>query len=193
MNADPTSSKGEPAEPDYRNLPERYRQPPDLAALIDVVDAEPSHRPLIAELTVRAYEPVQPDLYSSGDHVILSDVAGREEAGHVLAARFDGFVVGAVTFVPDRTSPLHGFDDEQAASFDHLAVDTSSQRLGIGRALVQACVDRAAEMGAARLLVRCREPMAAARHLLESTGFVAVEPPYQTLSNSDGTAYRLEL
>ncbi len=171
MNADPVNGSQVPAEPDYKNLPERYRQPPDLAALIEVVDAEPAHLPLIGELTVRAYEPVHPELYRVGDDLTLADVAGRQEAGDVLVALFDGFVIGAVTFVADERSSLHRFRDNDAASFDHLAVDPSSQRLGAGRALVQACIDRAVATGAARLLVGCPESMTAAQHLLVAMGF----------------------
>src|SRR4051812_32842939 len=72
----------------------------------------------------------------------LADVALRARQAVVLVAVDGDDVLGGVTFVPDSDNPMaeHGVDG--AASIRMLAVDGAAQGRGVGRALVQVCIDR---------------------------------------------------
>ncbi len=157
---------------------------------VDVIDAQPEHLPLIAELTLRAYEPVLPNLYSGGYDADLTDMTARAESAMLLVALFGGFVVGGVTYIADETSPLYEFD-EAGASFRHLAVDPSAQGLGAGRALVAECVRRAEQRGAPQMLIHSSEAMAAAIGVYEQFGFERDPSLDERWGNVHGIGLRL--
>jgi RimJ/RimL family protein N-acetyltransferase len=94
----------------------------------------------------------------------------RTKPGDVLVAVADGRVVGYVKVA--RWNQLESTDHVRMIL--GLVVDPTVRRRGIGRALVDAAVERARGQGARRLRLHVFGPNEAARRLYESAGF-AVE------------------
>ncbi len=160
---------------------------------VEVVDARPSHYPILGELTVRAYEPVEPTMYEDGYADELADVATRAAEVPVLVALFNGFVIGGLTYVPNARSGFYEFGDPDGASFRHLAVDPSAQGLGAGRRLVEVVIDRARSAGRSRLLIHSLARMTAAQQLYRTLGFVRDESLDALWDTTHGLGFRLEL
>jgi GNAT superfamily N-acetyltransferase len=72
-----------------------------------------------------------------------------------------------------RHSVWTGADD---AWLEDLYVGEDARRGGLGRALVEACVDRARQRGCRRVQLDCNERNRAALRLYESLGFSAAQP-----------------
>ncbi|PWR05383.1 GNAT family N-acetyltransferase [Micromonospora acroterricola] len=158
--------------------------------------AESADFPSVARLTVAAYEA---DGQLKGEHgygAVLADVSTRAASGEVLVAvdETTGAVLGSVTFVLPGT-PFAELSGPGEAEFRMLAVDPAAQGRGVGAALVQACVDRAAELGCAALMICVRAGMAASAHrLYERLGFVrAPEKDWSPVAGVDLLGLRLEL
>ncbi|MFF4877879.1 MULTISPECIES: GNAT family N-acetyltransferase [unclassified Micromonospora] len=136
--------------------------------------AEPADFPAVARLTVAAYEA---DGQLKGEHgygAVLADVSTRASSGEVLVAvdEATAAVLGSVTFVLPGT-PFAELSGPGEAEFRMLAVDPAGQGRGVGAALAQACVDRAAELGCTAVVICVRAGMAASAHrLYERLGFV---------------------
>ncbi|MEU8169065.1 GNAT family N-acetyltransferase [Micromonospora sp. NPDC049004] len=162
-----------------------------LVRLADTADF-----PAVARLTVAAYEA---DGQLKGEHgygAVLADVSTRAGSGEVLVAvdEATGAVLGSVTFVLPGT-PFAELSGPGEAEFRMLAVDPGAQGRGVGAALAQACVDRAAELGCTAVVICVRAGMAASAHrLYERLGFVRM--PEMDWSPVEGVALlglRLEL
>lgn len=100
------------------------------------------------------------------------DVEGRMGQGDVLVAELDGEVVGTITFYGDAN------DEGMPVRFPGgtcgiraTAVDPIARGQGIGRALVMACIERAAASGATHLGLHTASFMVAAVGLYETSGF----------------------
>jgi ribosomal protein S18 acetylase RimI-like enzyme len=133
--------------------------------------AVPADYPAIARLTVAAYEA---DGQLKGEHGyerVLADVATRAEHGEMLVAENGGRLIGSVTFVLPG-SRFAELSSEGEAEFRMLAVDPAAQRRGAARALVQACLDRAAALGCTAIVISVRDFAEGARRLYEGFGFV---------------------
>lgn len=85
--------------------------------------------------------------------------------GAVLVARSGGAVVGCVALVPA------GEDEFELAK---MAVSPGHRGGGIGRRLLKAALDRAAELGARRLTLGSSTRLPDAVHLYESLGFTHI-------------------
>ncbi|CCH21135.1 GNAT family N-acetyltransferase [Micromonospora lupini] len=162
-----------------------------LVRLADATDF-----PAVARLTVAAYEA---DGQLKGEHgygAVLADVSTRAASGEVLVAvdEATGAVLGSVTFVLPGT-PFAELSGPGEAEFRMLAVDPAAQGRGVGAALAQACVDRAAELGCTAVVICVRAGMAVSAHrLYERLGFVRM--PEKDWSPVEGVALlglRLEL
>ncbi|WP_432995048.1 GNAT family N-acetyltransferase [Dactylosporangium sp. CA-233914] len=131
---------------------------------------EPGEYGEVARLTVEAYR-VDGQLEASPEYAdVLADVAGRTAAADVLVAVQDGAVLGAVTFtLPGGAYAEVSRDGE--AEFRTLAVDPAAQRRGVARALVRACVERAAELGCRALVICVRDDNPGAHALYTQFGF----------------------
>ena len=125
----------------------------------------------------------------------IADVRGRVDRTVVLAAVEEGRVLGTATI------EMHGAlgDDDASlppdtASLRMLGVDPSARGRGVGRALVQATIERARAEGKRYLVLRTTRQMRAAQALYAWFGF---EPdPERDLVFEDGlhlVAYRLKL
>ncbi|MET8087013.1 GNAT family N-acetyltransferase [Micromonospora sp. NPDC005237] len=158
--------------------------------------ADSADFPAVARLTVAAYEA---DGQLKGEHgygAVLADVSTRAASGEVLVAvdEATGAVLGSVTFVLPGT-PFAELSGPGEAEFRMLAVDPAAQGRGVGAALAQACVDRAAELGCTAVVICVRAGMAVSAHrLYERLGFVRM--PEKDWSPVEGVALlglRLEL
>jgi ribosomal protein S18 acetylase RimI-like enzyme len=126
----------------------------------------------IAELTVAAYRGDGQTWPGHAYEPMLRDVAARAAAGELLVCADDaGAVLGAVLFAAAGTqySELAG-DGE--AEFRMLAVAPSAQSRGVGRALVEACLDRARELGCKAVVICVRDFSKDAQRLYARMGFV---------------------
>ncbi|MEV4821166.1 GNAT family N-acetyltransferase [Micromonospora sp. NPDC049274] len=154
-----------------------------LVRLADAADF-----PAVARLTVAAYEA---DGQLKGEHgygAVLADVSTRAASGEVLVAvdEATGAVLGSVTFVLPGT-PFAELCGPGEAEFRMLAVDPAVQGRGVGAALAQACVRRAAELGCAAVVICVRAGMAVSAHrLYERLGFVRM--PEKDWSPLEGVA-----
>ncbi|MFP4634725.1 MAG: N-acetyltransferase family protein [Nitriliruptoraceae bacterium] len=91
----------------------------------------------------------------------------------LLVAEVDGEVVGTVTFVLPGDEQWEGRPTPDGdAGFRVLAVAEGHQGIGVGRRLVQACIDRASELGRHRLQIVSMAWMVRAHQLYRRMGFV---------------------
>ncbi|HSL76462.1 MAG TPA: GNAT family N-acetyltransferase [Candidatus Limnocylindrales bacterium] len=100
------------------------------------------------------------------------DVAGRLEEAEVLAAELDGRVVGTITYYRDASDegiPVR-FPDG-TAGIRATAVEPAARGRGIGAAMVDACIGRAAEAGASGVGLHTADFMLAAVTIYERCGF----------------------
>jgi ribosomal protein S18 acetylase RimI-like enzyme len=124
-------------------------------------------------LTQRAYaEYARPgDPLWDGYFGMLADVARRAGFATVLVAVADGRIIGTATVELDRT--IEGTEGLQSgqANLRLLAVDPEARCRGVGRRLVQACVQvaRRAEKEVATL--HTNGQMAAAQRIYRTLGF----------------------
>jgi GNAT superfamily N-acetyltransferase len=98
----------------------------------------------------------------------MADAAARAAQGTLLVAVEDGQVVGTATLYLGPGSMQWRPGD---AMFRLLAVDPAARGRGIGRALFQACLDRARAAGKRRMALHTTEWMATARAMYERAGF----------------------
>lgn len=123
------------------------------------------------DLIVRAYRQLPDALAAAGYEPRLRDVAARAAVADVLVAvDDDGSLLGSVTYVPGP-GPLAESDDSHDAHIRMLATVPEAQGMGVGRALVKACIERARAAGKRRVLLKTRGSMAAAHRIYESLGF----------------------
>ena len=118
------------------------------------------------------FAPADPDspFVASWDRYLVSmaDTAGRAADGTLLVAVENGRVVGTVTLYLHAGSEQWRPDD---AMFRFLAVDPAARGRGVGRALFQACLERARAAGKRRMALHTTQWMATARAMYERAGF----------------------
>ena len=96
----------------------------------------------------------------------------RRGASAVLVAEVDGRLAGTVTFVlPGDREWEQRRQPAGDAGFRMLAVAPWAEGLGVGRALVEACLRRAEEAGARRMVITTMAWMRRAHRLYEAQGF----------------------
>lgn len=139
--------------------------------MVLVRPATPAEYAAIGELTVAAYR-ADGQLDDTPYEHVLRDVARRARGNEVLVAADEesGQLLGTVTFVLPG-SDLAQLSRPGEAEFRMLAVDPAAQRRGVGRALVQACLSRAAERGCSAVVICTRDFAKAAQRLYEGMGF----------------------
>jgi ribosomal protein S18 acetylase RimI-like enzyme len=163
---------------------------------MEVRPVRPKEYAAAGEVTAEAYrEYARPDGGWDEYLLELADVAGRVGRTEVFVALEDGRVLGCVTLELDQAL---GDDDKELppglSCIRMLGVDREARGNGVGRALVQRCIDRSREAGKATVTLRTTRPMKAARHLYESMGFE--RDPARDMVYDSGfrlLAFRLEL
>lgn len=138
---------------------------------IEIREVRPEEWAVLGDLTVEAYVAVgevgHPDYL---EHV--RDVASRAAVCPVLVAVDPaGRILGGVTYVPGPGTPYSEIETEGEAGFRMLAVDPAAQGRGIGRLLVEACLERARSEGRRGIVLMTRPFMTAAHRLYAGLGF----------------------
>lgn len=142
----------------------------DHPPLFEIRLARPAEYEAVGEICVLAYGALEGET-DLGYHDELRNVAGRAVLVDVLvAAEPDGALLGTVTYVPGP-GPLAESEREDEAGFRMLAVAPWAQGRGVGRALAEACIERARADGKAGLAIYTRPSMRMAHRLYESLGF----------------------
>ena len=154
----------------------------------------PAEQAALGELTVAAYRSVPGDAATSPAYeATLRDVAARvRDAVVLVAVDADGTLLGGVTYVP-RPGPLAEFPDDDDAGIRMLAVSPAAQRGGVGRRLVEACIERARADGRRRIVLHTAPSMTAAQSLYGALGFVRAPDLDALVPAVSLMAYTLEL
>lgn len=137
----------------------------------DLVIREPRDDELdiVASLVVDAYSEfaaqMAPDAWSSFAQDI-ANVRGRSIDAQVLVAERDGRLVGTVTRYPDWRGA-----QQDASAVRVLAVSPAQRGTGVGRALIEDCIEHARAQGKQRVVVTVAQEMESARDLYDRLGF----------------------
>ena len=153
------------------------RTQPTAGRALEIREARSEEYGVLGAITVAAYRGLDAssDANASSnlsDHYLvqLRDVADRA-AKAVLLAAFDPEPLGCVLYVPGLGEYAE-FEDTDAAGIRMLGVAAAARSRGVGRALTQACLDRARDDGFRRVVLHTMGSAVAARHLYEDMGFV---------------------
>lgn len=132
--------------------------------------ARDSDLDIVASLMVDAYAvyaaAMAPDAWSMFAQDI-ANVRGRQGDGELLVAERDGRLVGSVTLYRNWRGA-----QSDAAGVRLLSVPPPEQGRGIGRALMEHCVEAARAEGKHRVVLTVTQEMDAVRELSESLGFM---------------------
>ena len=103
----------------------------------------------------------------------IGDLAGKPGAELWVAAE-DGRLLGGVVFFSDMAQYGSGGTAAQvrnASGFRFLAVTQDARGRGVGRALMEACIDRAKAMGHRQMIIHTTEAMMTAWEMYVRRGF----------------------
>lgn len=155
-----------PNDPSARTTDATARDP-----AVRVRPVRPAEHDRVGDLTLAAYDGV--GTMSEDYRAELADTGARVADGAEVwvAVDADGAVLGAVTFV-DAGNRHFEAPSVGDCGFRMLAVDPAAQGRGIGRALVQHCLDRAAARGRRRVAIHTMIWMEQAQAMYASMGFV---------------------
>ena len=162
------------------------------SSALTIGPATPDDHDGIAELTAGVYTA---EGYASPEYAVqLADVAGRADRATLLVARdAAGRLVGSVALVLSGDFGEVTRSDDEAA-FRMLVVDPAARGLGVGRALVQECLDRARATGRVRMVLSTDPRMTTAHRLYERLGFTRLpERDWSPAPGIDLRVYGLEL
>lgn len=124
----------------------------------------------VASLVVDAYAEhaarMSPDAWSSFAQDI-ANVRGRLANAELLVAERDGRIVGAVTLYLSWRGA-----QAATAAVRLLSVPPSERGSGVGRVLMEHCIERARSEGKERVVLTTTQEMDSARDLYEKLGFV---------------------
>jgi ribosomal protein S18 acetylase RimI-like enzyme len=134
--------------------------------------ASPDEYEAVGRVTLDAYVA---DGFLVGDDEYAGELVdaatrGREAELVVAVDSETADVVGTVTYCPPG-SPWRELSSGREGEFRMLAVAPATRGRGIGRALVQFCVDRTAELGLSGLTICSLPEMTTAHRLYASFGF----------------------
>ncbi|MGW1676652.1 GNAT family N-acetyltransferase [Saccharopolyspora sp. NPDC002376] len=132
--------------------------------------ARPADYEAIGEIAVRAYTEAG-SLPKDVDYAsVLRDAADRAERAELLIALDGDQPLGTVTVVQPGTAYAE-ISQSGELEFRMLAVVPEAMGNGVGRALVQAVIDRAREHDSKRVVLCVKDTSKPARRLYESFGF----------------------
>jgi predicted N-acetyltransferase YhbS len=166
---------------------------------VEVRPVRPEEQAEAGRITALAYREFVPpgdeDPDWEGYLRLIQDVPGRLDRTVVLVAVQSGRIVGSVTLEEDG---VVGDDDPEpepnASQVRMLGVDPAARGMGVGRALMEASIERARTRGKRFVTLRTTGLMKAAGGLYASMGF-RPDPEHDLQVNDDFrlSAYRLEL
>lgn len=149
---------------------------PRPASDLVVRPVRPDEHDAVGRLTVAGYEADGHLTRADGtyDHEYaawIGDVAGRADHSEVLVAVDVDRPVGTVTWCPPGSASAQLARRPDQGEFRTLAVDPDARGRGVGRALVEACVERARAAGLDEVLLCSLTEMTTAHRLYLSMGF----------------------
>jgi predicted N-acetyltransferase YhbS len=149
---------------------------------IEIRTARPEEYDRVGEITVEAY--LKDDLISPGSSYvgILRDAADRAVHAELIVAELDGELVGSVTYCPPESvyAQLAAPDE---AEFRFLSVLVPARGHGVGRTLVQTCVDKARTGSGCRPSATCGPRTTSTRTSASSVRLSGTGPPSQASSS----------
>jgi ribosomal protein S18 acetylase RimI-like enzyme len=141
---------------------------------MEVREIRPGEEAEAGRVTRLAYEefvdPGDPDWGGYLDQV--GDVAGRAGSVPVLVAVEGARVLGSATLETEDASMGDDPVEPGTANMRMLGVDPQARGRGVGRALVDACLDLARRQGKRAVTLHTTGDMKVAHRLYESMGFV---------------------
>lgn len=166
---------------------------------LHIRDARLSDYDAIQAVTLAAYQeyaPLMPAHWEGYCRNILTTLADVKPAEQIVAEQ-DGNVVGAVLLYPAGTV-FSSADGLQVTlrwpEIRLLAVRPDARGQGVGTALMQECVRRARQAGAAALTLHTTDIMRVAMRMYERMGFVrAPELDFHPAPDATVKGYRLTL
>jgi ribosomal protein S18 acetylase RimI-like enzyme len=164
------------------------------APAITIREARPDEYAALGELIAEAYRST--GVAEREEYLdTVRDVAARAGSCTILVAEgAGGELLGGVTYVPGPGGPYAESEGEDEAGFRMLGVAEAARGLGIGRALVQACIDRARASGRRRLVLLTLPTMVAAHRIYDALGFDrAPERDWTLESGTDLLGYEYEI
>ena len=135
--------------------------------------ARPDEYDEIGELAVRVYLVEGYTRADSRYNTVLRDVAPRAEKAELMVAADDAdTILGTVTYAGLGSPYAEHAESPADAAFRMLVVAPEARGQGVGEALVQWCVERAADSGVRWLRLSTLAGMTAAGRLYLRLGFV---------------------
>ena len=138
----------------------------------------PQEHAQVARLTLDAYlnppeDEHRPPISEFEEHYgpQLENIGERAGKAVVLVAVEGADILGAVTYVPGADNDYAEFADEDAAGIRMLAVTPKAQRRGVGRALMEACIDRARQDRKRLIVLHTTQWMRPAQTMYRKLGF----------------------
>jgi ribosomal protein S18 acetylase RimI-like enzyme len=150
---------------------------------IEIRDARPEEYAEAGRVTADAYrEFVTPGRSWEEYLVRLADVADRARRTSIIVAVEDGEVLGTVTLELDGRTDTESRNNREAeplrpgqAHVRMLGVAPQARGRGVGRMLMDACLEESRRAGKTQLTLNTTERMKAARRMYESMGFTRTE------------------
>jgi ribosomal protein S18 acetylase RimI-like enzyme len=169
-----------------------------ISSQVQIRDAREDERAAIADLTWSAYKEyatvMTPTAWRGLEAALVNALAMDGPVDRIVAVQ-DGKLIGSVMLYPPA---VDSYGNQAAQSglpeLRLLAVSSEARNQGIGRALVEACVERSRLQGAKELGLHTSISMQAAMRLYEQMGFVRFpEDDFQPEGAELVMAYRLNL
>ena len=157
-----------------------------------VQEAEPQDLPEVEALVKLAYAEFRDLFPETAWSAWMDNITNvvHSETGLILIAVESGKIVGVVKFYPDAAASRFGQWPSGAAALRILAVHPARRGRGLGRRLLQECLNRARSLKIPAIFLYTGVFMQAARRLYDSFGFQRA-PEYD--KDPGPIAYRLDL
>ena len=143
---------------------------------MEIVEFEPAHADafrVLNEAWISKYFSLEPK-----DREVLADPQGKiiAQGGRIFMALADGAAVGCVALMK---MPDGGFEVAK------MTVSETLRGSGLGRLLMQRCIDAGAELGATRLYLETNSGLAPALGLYRAMGFRDLAPTDTPYARAD--------
>jgi GNAT superfamily N-acetyltransferase len=139
---------------------------------VEVREVHPTEYDAAGQVTLAAYRHL-PGAHMTDSYAAELVAVDRRavEAVVLVAVDPDGSIAGAVTYVPDPSSPWAEDLREGEVGIRMMAVSPDAQRGGVGAALLSACLERARVERRDAVFLHSTPWMATAHRLYERAGF----------------------
>ncbi len=147
---------------------------------MEIREIEPSEYADAGTVTADAYREFQSKVNPEADYEAylaeIADIASRAPRTTILVAVDRGEIVGSTTL--EITGRIHADTpppDDDEIHIRMLGVAPAARGHGVGKALMEATLALAAELGRTRITLHTTDLMVTARHMYEAMGF-SLEP-----------------